>query len=678
MTVFNRLRSILEAGLVGLFFVQALRATVGFVYSRTASASIFPALDPAAVDPNLPGLVSPAVVQSELVVLGIACVLPLLAIGLGRWRSSLLLAGLAVAGARLVMALPSAGISPAIGAYLTVGTGLFWVATFVRHRQIHLPYAFVIGFTVDQLLRAAGNTLDPSLSTGYGSAQIVLSALLVVVTAANFIRPPSLSLEDSRGLFTLWGGFGLGGLLFLQLALLASPNASAARSAYDYTILVPALIAATALPLVPAVQRAARGVVSLFDASVQGWVWMLVLALFLVVGTRVQGAVGAGALVAAQFVASLTWWWLVRPQAEKERNASGLWMLVAVVVFGLFVVMDLFTFEYAYVRELSGQFAFLNRVVTPLLRGFRGLGLAVLIVAVVTASLPVIASRRRAAWRDGSVVSSLVSLLVVGVLIVLGAFLSRPPVVEPYEGGEFRIGTYNIHAGYNEFFHSDLESLARTIQQSGANVVLLQEVEAGRLTSFGVDQTLWLARKVGMDRRFYATNEGLQGLAVLSNVEIVFDDGVPLTSEGQQTGLQRVVLQPDDRPITLYNTWLGVLLEGVGDDVAEQEQDQVRQLNEILSIMLAHGEGSIVSLGRIVVGGTFNNVPSSDLILRMRQTSLTNPFADQPQATSHTFVQTSRRARLDYLFTNLLPLGAVVIDSSASDHRLAVVSLALR
>ncbi|NOG49655.1 MAG: hypothetical protein HND48_09585 [Chloroflexi bacterium] len=64
MTVFNRLRSILEAGLVGLFFVQALRATVGFVYSRTASASIFPALDPAAVDPNLPGLVSPAVVQS--------------------------------------------------------------------------------------------------------------------------------------------------------------------------------------------------------------------------------------------------------------------------------------------------------------------------------------------------------------------------------------------------------------------------------------------------------------------------------------------------------------------------------------------------------------------------------------------------------------------------------------
>lgn len=678
MTVFNRLRSILEAGLVGLFFVQALRAAIGFVYSRTASASIYPALSPAAVDPSLPGLVSPSTVQSELIVLVIACVLPLLTVGLGRWRSTLLLAGLAVAGARLVMALPSAGVSPAVGAYLTVGTGLFWIAVFVRQRLIHLPYAFVIGFTVDQLLRAHGNTLDPSLSSGYGPVQIILSAVLVVVTAANFFRPPRLSLEDSRGLFTVWGGFGLGGLLFLQLALLASPNASAARSAFDYTVLVPALIAATALPLVPVVQRAAREIVSLFDASAQGWVWMLVLALLVVVGTRIQGAVGAGALVVGQFVASLTWWWLVRPQAEKERNASGIWMLVAVIVFGLFVVMDLFTFEYAYVREFTGQFEFLNRVVTPLLRGFRGMGLAVLLVAVVTASLPVIASRRRAAWRDGSVISSLIALLAVMVLVVLGAFLSRPPVVEPYEVGEFRVGTYNIHAGYNEFFHYDLEAIARAIEQSGANVVLLQEVEAGRLTSFGVDQTLWLARRVGMDRRFYATNEGLQGLAVLSNAEITLADGVPLTSVGQQTALQRVVIQPDDRPITLYNTWLGVLVEGVGGTIAEQEQDQVRQLNEILSIMLAHGDGSIVALGRLVVGGTFNNVPSSDLILRMRQTNLTDPFADQPQATSYTFVQTTRRARLDYLFTNMLPLGAVVIDSSASDHRLAVVSLALR
>ena len=56
---------------------------------------------------------------------------------------------------------------------------------------------------------------------------------------------------------------------------------------------------------------------------------------------------------------------------------------------------------------------------------------------------------------------------------------------------------------------TDLEAVARTIQESGANVVLMQEVEAGRMTSFGVDQSLWLARRLGMDRRFYATNEGL-------------------------------------------------------------------------------------------------------------------------------------------------------------------------
>ena len=38
-----------------------------------------------------------------------------------------------------------------------------------------------------------------------------------------------------------------------------------------------------------------------------------------------------------------------------------------------------------------------------------------------------------------------------------------------------------------------------------------------------------------MDRRFYPTNEGLQGLAVLSNVQIVYDDGTLLTSTGNQS-----------------------------------------------------------------------------------------------------------------------------------------------
>lgn len=681
MAALNRLRSIIEAGLVGLFFVQALRAAVGLLYSRLASASIYPVIDPSLVDPAIPGLISPAVVRGELVLLAWMVALPVITIAVGRWRGTLFLAGLAVAASRLVMSLDSAQVSMAAGAILTIGASLIYFAVMVRHRLAHLPYAFVIGFTADQLLRAVGNTLDPSIfSPAYPTIQIVLSAVLALLVIINAVRPLVFAPQDERGLITIWGALGFGSLLFLELALLASPNAVAGRAGYDYTVVVPLLIAATALPLAPVVQRMARGFVSLFDPSAQGWVWMLLLVLLVVVGTRVQGAVGAIALVIAQLIATLTWWWLARPQAEKERNFSGLWLVIGVLVFALLVAFDLFTYEYAYVRDFSGDAAFLSRIVSPLLRGFRGLGLAVIIFSVLIASLPVIASRRRAAWGGGIGLYSLLTLLVVAVASVVGMIVSRPRIIQPFNNAaELRVGTFNIHAGFNEFFHYDLEATADAILRSGADVIMLQEVEAGRLTSFGVDQTLWLARRIGMDRRFYPTNEDLQGLAVLSKAEIVLADGYPLTSVGQQTGLQRVRIRPDEGEITLYNIWLGVLLEGVGGGtVGQQEQDQRRQLEEILRIINSHGQNSLTGVGRVVMGGTFNNVPGSDLVQRVLSLNwVSDPFGEQPSATSNTFVQTVRRARLDYIFTNLLALGAVVVDTPASDHRMAVVGLSL-
>lgn len=694
MSGLNRLRNVLEAGLVGLFLIQALRAAIALVYGRVASASIYPAIDLTLVDPVTAGLISPAVVRGEMILLAAGLALPLLTLFFGRWRGTLFLMGLAVAGARLVMVAPSDSLSPLVGASLVIGTGLGYIACVVRHRLTHLPYLFVIGFTADQILRAAGNTLDVSLGAAYLPVQVALSVVLVVFVILNSARPVKLSTEESRGLFTLWGGVGMGALLFLQLALLASPNAAAGRASFEYTPLVPALIVATALPLIPWVRDAARGFVGLFDTGAQGWVWLLLLALMIVVGTRVQGVVGGSALVVAQALASLSWWWLVRPQAEKERNFSGLWMIGAVVVFALLVACDLFTYEYAYVREFAGQAAFLNRVVTPLLRGFRGLGLAVLILAVVLASLPVVASRRSGAWSRGSGLQSLFGVLTVTAAALLGLYFARPPVIVPVrDAPEIRVASYNIHSGYSEFYHYDLEALARTIQESGANVVLLQEVEGGRLTSYGADQALWLARRLRMDRRFFPTNEGLHGLAVLSNIEITVSDGMLLTSRGLQTGVQRVKIRPDEGEISLYNTWLGVLLEGVGvGGVQDQEQDQQRQLNEVLSLMLAHGGGTnLTALGRFVLGGTFNNVPCSDMIQRLTlQPScgasslnlgdarpMIDPFADENPVNATTFRQVGRSARLDYVFTNMLALGRLVLETPASDHRLAVVGLNL-
>lgn len=683
---------VIEATFVGLFFVQALRFLIGTVYARIASASLYPALNPALIDPTLPGLVDPATVNNELSFLTYMVFLPVLAVIAGHFRWLLIPAVLTTVAGRYLMA--AGDISPSTAAAVTVGGGLLYIALLVRHRARTLPFMFVLAFGIDQLFRAAGDTLDPSWSPRYETAQVILSIITLLIAFYAFVQQARQRTQDESdispdiGVLSIWSGIGLGALLFLQASLLAMPNVIAARADTAYILIVPLLVVATLLPIIPFVRGQARQFIGLFDASVRGWAWMLVIMLFVVLGTRIQGVIGGVALVLAQFLTSMTWWWLVRPKTAKERNLSGLWITIGMAFFAILVVFDIFTYEYAFVRDFppglslfDGAIAldFLNAIIPPVLRGFRGLGLAVILLAVFMALLPMAQTRRRIPWAGGDLLSSLLLLLVVGSAGAGAAYLSRLPVIQGVrEPMTIRIGTYNIHAGYNEFFDYNLEAIAQTIQQSGANIVLLQEVESGRMTSFGVDQSLWLARRLGMDRRMFPTNEGLQGLAVLSNIEIVFDEGILLDSTASQTGLQRVQVLPDTGVITVYNTWLDPLLD-TGDATTPQdlEASQQNQLSQIFSIISAHHPDG--QLGRTVFGGTFNNIPDSDLIQRMRDNGFVDHFGDGTLEQTATFWRTGERARLDYLWTvRMTVIGRNVIDTHASDHRMATIGVQLR
>jgi endonuclease/exonuclease/phosphatase family metal-dependent hydrolase len=515
--------------------------------------------------------------------------------------------------------------------------------------------------------------------------QFALTALLILLAISGLRRPaprPDADVQAEHGALPFWGAVGLGGLLFLQLSLLTLPNAIAGRSGYEYTPLVPLTLAATLAPLIPWVRARARDIITLFDPSVRGWVWLLVIALLVIVGTRLNGVIAGVALVVAQLLAGLLWWWIARPAAERERNLTGMWMLVGVAIFGLLLAGDFFTYEYAYVQNFSGNLNFLNPFIPPLLRGFRGLGLGVLLLAIFFAALPMTQTLRRIPWITGGSRFSPGALVIVALASVGGALLARPPVI--FEGrveGSFRVGTYNIHTGANEFFHNDLAVIAQTIQVSGANIVLLQEVEVGRLTSFGVDQALWLGRRLGMDRRFYAANEGLHGLAVLSRMPIRLADGSLLPSQYQQTAVQRVQVQPTaDIVVTIYNTWLGVLTQSDDEGLAAQEQDQQVQLASIFQLVRAHHPDGI--LGRTIIGGTFHNVPDSPLAQEMRTAGFDDPFAGLPIQLSATLARTGLpQVRFDYLWLrNLGRLEAGIValpDRQPSDHRMAVALVAL-
>lgn len=713
----NRLRLrlqhvfIIEAALIGLFFISATRFLIGMIYSRAGGASTLLGLDPATLPTGTPGIIDSGVLTNEISFLVYMLALPLIALILGRIRWLAFVAVILVAVGRALMIFDT-GITPLTAAAMTFGGGLLYLAMLVRERAQTLPYMFILGIGLDQLIRAAGNTLDPTWSANsivlnlsniggtpeaplnliinWGQIQIFLSGLVILLSFLTVLglerqrrrRADESSVTPDYGLMPFWGGVGLGGLLFLELALLGTPNAVAGRADIDYTNFAPFITLATLLPLIPWVRRQATAFIGLFDRGARGWSWMLLVALLIVLGTRFQGIVAGVALVVAQFTASMIWWWLVRPRAEKERQFTALWLVIGVVIFVLLAAADNFTYEYAYVQNMAPELAFLNPIIPPFLRGFRGLGLGVLLLSVFFAALPMIQTQRRIPWASGTRAGSIFGLLAAAGLSIGVALAVRPPLVLGVRDVEsIRIGTYNIHGGFNEFYAYDLESIARTIQQSGANVVLLQQVEGGRMTSFGVDQALWLARRLGMDRRFFPTNEGLQGLAILSNVEIVYDDGILLPSGGNQAGLQRVQIRPDQGIITLYNTRLEFLLEASdGRTVEEQEQDQQRQLNEIFTILSnGYPDGN---LGRMVIGGTFNNIPTSPLADQMRAAGFIDPLAGLPIELSATLWRTGYpHVQLDYLWVwrrSLLSLGAQTINTSASDHRMAVIETLLQ
>ncbi len=691
----NRLRLrlqhlyLLEAALVGMLFIGAARFLIASLYSRAGSASIVLSLDPALIPASIPGIVDAETVTNEFSFVIYMLAMPLLTIILGRLSWFSLVGVLLVAVGRILM-LASTVVTPVTAAALVFGGGLLYIAMIVRHRAQILPYMFVFGIAADQILRAVGNTLDPTLSTAYLDTQITVSAVLVIIALITLVvqtrqkATEQSAVNPDRGLIPLWGGIGLGALLFLELSLLSLPNAVAGRASVDYTSFAPFITLATLLPIIPWVRNQATYFVGLFDRNARGWLWMLLMALLIVFGTRFQGILAGASLVIAQFTVSMLWWWLVRPRAEKERQFTAIWLLVSVIIFVLLTAADNFTYEYGYVQNLTGDLAFLNPYIPPFLRAFRGFGLGVLLLAVFFAALPVIQTQRRIPWTTGTSWQSILGIAAVALASIGVAVAVRPPQInlllstEQNPVNSIRIGTYNIHAGFNEFYHFDMEAIARTIQQSGADVVLLQQVEVGRMTSYGVDQALWLARRLGMDVRFFPTNEGLQGLAVLSRVLIIESDGTQLTSSGSQTGLQRVRIQPDEGVINIYNTRLEYLLDvGDGRTVEQQEQDQQRQINEIFAILAnQYPDGN---LGRLLIGGTFNNIPDSPLADQMRAAGFVDPFAGTglPSELSATLWRTGvPRVQLDYLWLwrrSLVPIGANTVNSQASDHRMVVI-----
>lgn len=663
----------LEAGIVGLFFVQAMRFLYGTLYAHLGSVDqLSKTVNPEAIA-GTPGLISRADVQIELVITIIALLAPLLAVILARWRLGTLIAALAAAG-RVYMTFSGHSLLGVAGAAVTIGSAGLYMAVIARRRPHTLPILFVLGFAVDQLIRLYGFSMDVTWDGSFLAIQAVISLALFIVSLVNVAfdsaeaRQPDYH-PPARTQIGGWGALALGGLLYVEFALLGLPNTLAHHAGLDPLQVAPWLAGATLLPLVPAVRDLARRFLGMFDGQWRGWVWFLLTGLLIVIGFRFSGPISAFVLIVAQVLIGLSWWWIIQP-TETRGNFSGPGVSVGLVLFLALTGADYFTYDYAFVRGLPEPFG-------GALRALRGLGLAVALISVLFTNLPVILARKRLPWRGGRFIESAMGLLVVVIAGALAYALARPTVVNASANTErVRIATLNLHGGYSLYFNSDLPAVANEIRKSGADVVLLQEVEAGRLVSYGVDQAQWLGRALDMQVEYFPTNEALQGLAILTRVPIEQRQGVLLTSIGKQTGVQYVRLRaPDGAVLDVYNTQLGLLLKDSTRAPDQQEQDQIQQVSELFGLI---NQNDPTLTTRTLIGGTFNNVPSSDLYQRMAQ-YFSDPFAGFASEKAVTWrLVNNVTSRVDYLWLRRInSLQAGVVEMTASTHNMPVLEIGL-
>ncbi len=190
------------------------------------------------------------------------------------------------------------------------------------------------------------------------------------------------------------------------------------------------------------------------------------------------------------------------------------------------------------------------------------------------------------------------------------------------------------------------------------NVVALQEVDTGRLTSYGVDDAYYLARRLKMNAVFLPTVEHLTGVALLFNGSSEESTVGKLTSRQEQTGIVHARLPTEGGAFDAYSVWIGL-----------SDEDTVRQIREALDFI---GDRTPV-----VFGGDFNSEWDGQVATTVRETGFVDPFSAlgiEPLPLTSPAELPSQR--IDYTWLRgLTPIRAEVADCLASDHRMVVVEI---
>ena len=498
---------------------------------------------------------------------------------------------------------------------------------------------FLAGLILDTLIYGAAGTYDLAYQATVPAGVVTVFTLLLL---AWFARRHLEDVLDSssynfKGKAGAW--LAIGPFLFLQLIVLQNIPALSVLTDWSTGAAFLWLVAAQSVGLMAAfyfhsLQEDTIYFVTLFSAGI-----LVTFSLF----PYLTGWVEAGLLLLGQVAASQLFFAIVIGMTGGVRRggtislplANGIGMLILAI------------FILAYYAPFQIALPYNNSILLAV-------G-AVLVAGGGMTSLRHMGPRLRIGrdrWRRALAVFLVILLLPLGTVLAFPA-----PSATADNGMPLRVATYNLHNGFSADGALDLEALARNIEESGADVIALQEISRGWLVSGRVDMLEWLSRRLDMPYFFGPSSGPLWGNAILSRYPITSAVNVSLPSEG----------------LPLERSFIAAIL-------------QVGGLNfQVIAVHLHHVEGdSDIRVGQVsalldfynhssrtVIMGDFNAEPNDPEIKLLRAAGLRDVLLSIEPPPAYTFRSDDLFQRIDYIWVSpdLAWSGVHLITGTASDHQ---------
>lgn len=157
------------------------------------------------------------------------------------------------------------------------------------------------------------------------------------------------------------------------------------------------------------------------------------------------------------------------------------------------------------------------------------------------------------------------------------------PREAPTAQTEFKIMTYNIHFGQGYDDKLNLERIAQNILTEDPDIIGLQEVDNGRITTQGIDMARWLSNRLNMYFFYYPSeNEHQGGCALLSKYPIKSTVGYMVPSISSQRVLIHGVVEIDSSlNLDVFVTHLGLI--NWSEDMTAQVDFVLSKTNAVMS-----------------------------------------------------------------------------------------------